>query len=81
MARRRRKRADSLAAMSAQLSYSVPEMHCDACRTAIETRIGRVAGVQTVDVDLDRKLVHVSGDGLDDRAIRDAIDAAGFELG
>jgi copper chaperone CopZ len=72
--------ACSLDAVSAQLSYSVPEMHCDACRTAIETQIGRVAGVQAVDVDLGSKRVLVHGDALDDAAIRDAIDRAGFEL-
>ncbi len=66
--------------MSAQLSYSVPEMHCDACRTAIETQIGRVAGVQSVDVDLEAKQVLVRGEALDDGAIRDAIDLAGFDL-
>lgn len=63
-----------------QLTYSVPEIHCDACRTAIETQVWGVAGVDTVDVDLDTKRVLVSGDELDDTAIRDAIDAAGFEL-
>lgn len=63
-----------------QLTYSVPEIHCDACRTAIETQVGGVAGVDTVDVDLETKRVLVSGDELDDTAIRDAIDAAGFEL-
>lgn len=63
-----------------QLTYSVPEIHCDACRTAIEAQVGRVAGVDAVDVDLDTKRVQVSGEELDDTAIRDAIDAAGFEL-
>ena len=67
--------------VSPPLTYSVPEIHCDACRTALQRGIGRVRGVETVDVDLERKLVAVSGDGLDDAAIRDAIDAAGFELG
>ena len=67
--------------MSAPLTYSVPEVHCEACRTALQRGIGRVGGVASVEVDLDRKLVAVSGDGLDDAAIRDAIDAAGFELG
>jgi copper chaperone len=66
--------------VSAQLTYSVPEMHCDACRAAIETQIGRVAGVQSVDVDLEAKQVLVRGAALDDVAIRDAIDLAGFDL-
>ena len=66
--------------MGAQLSYSVPDMHCDACRTAIERQIGRVAGVESVDIDLEAKQVLVRGDALDDAAIRDAIDLAGFDL-
>ena len=66
--------------MSAQLTYHVPEVHCDACRSALESQIGRVAGVREVDVDLDAKRVLVSGDALDDAAIRDAIDLAGFDL-
>jgi copper chaperone len=71
--------ADRLDPMSARLSYSVPDMFCDACRTAIETQIGGVAGVQAVDVDLDAKRVLVRGDALDDAAIRDALDVAGFD--
>jgi copper chaperone len=66
--------------VSAQLSYSVPDVHCDACRIALETQIGRVAGVQAVDVDLDAKRVLVQGAALDDGAIREAIDLAGFDL-
>jgi copper chaperone CopZ len=38
-----------------------------------------VAGVESVEVDLDTKLVVVSGEGLDDAAIRAAIDEAGYE--
>jgi copper chaperone CopZ len=33
-----------------------------------------------VDVDLDNKRVTVTGDGLDDASIRDAIDDAGYEI-
>jgi copper chaperone len=69
-----------VAAMSAQLTYSVPEVHCDACRTALQSQIGRVAGVESVDVDLETRSVLVRGAELDDAAIRDAIDLAGFEL-
>ena len=73
--------ASRLVLVSPSLTYSVPEVHCEACRTALRRGIGRVRGVETVDVDLDRKQVAVSGSGLDDAAIREAIDAAGFELG
>ena len=38
-----------------------------------------VAGVESVDVDLERKLVVVRGDDVDDAAVRAAIDEAGYE--
>ncbi len=41
--------------------------------------VGVVAGVETVDVDLETKLVTVRGDGLDDTRLRAAIAEAGYE--
>ena len=38
-----------------------------------------IDGVETIDVDLDTKLVRISGENLDDRALRAAIDEAGCE--
>jgi len=38
-----------------------------------------VAGVESVDVDLDTKRVVVRGDRLDDQALRAAIDEAGYK--
>ena len=39
-----------------------------------------VAGVESVQVDLDSKLVTVTGDALDDGALRAAIAEAGHEV-
>ena len=39
-----------------------------------------VPGVASVDVDLEAKRVTVAGEHLDDRAIRDAIDEAGYDV-
>lgn len=60
-------------------TYTVPAMHCAHCERAVKTEVGRVAGVQTVDIDLDAKLVTVRGDDISDEAVRDAIDEAGYE--
>ena len=38
-----------------------------------------VAGVEQVEVDLDTKLVTVSGVGLEEASLRGAIEAAGYE--
>jgi copper chaperone len=62
------------------LTYSVPGISCDHCRTAISNEVGAVPGVQFVDVDLTAKTVTVRGAGLSDAALRDAIDEAGYDV-
>ena len=54
-------------------------MSCDHCVVAVTGEVGHVAGVQTVDVDLETKLVRVSGAGVDDAAVVAAIDEAGYD--
>ena len=63
-----------------QLTYSVPGVSCDHCRAAITAEAEKVAGVSSVDVDLDARRVTVAGAGLDDAAIRAAIDEAGYDV-
>jgi copper chaperone CopZ len=65
--------------MKETITYSVPGMSCGHCRAAITAEVSAVAGVRQVDVDLDTKLVAVSGESLDDAALVAAIDEAGYE--
>ena len=65
--------------MSETVTYAVPAMHCDHCERAVKDELRAVAGVESVDVDLETKLVTVSGQDLDDTALRAAIDEAGYE--
>ena len=60
-------------------TYLVPGMTCEHCRTAITEEVDRIAGVVAVDVDLEAKLVRVSGTGVDDAAVVAAIDEAGYD--
>jgi copper chaperone len=62
------------------ITYSVPGISCDHCRTAITDEVSGVAGVTAVDVDLAGKVVSVTGAGVDDAAVRDAIDEAGYDV-
>ena len=62
-----------------QLIYSVPGVSCGHCRVAITNEVQQVPGVASVGVDLDAGRVTVVGEGLDDAAIRAAIDEAGYE--
>lgn len=63
-----------------QLTYKVPGVSCEHCRTAITEEVSRVAGVESVVVDLDRKMVSVEGREVDDAAVRAAIDEAGYDV-
>jgi copper chaperone CopZ len=63
----------------AALTLAVEGMSCDHCKVAITGEVGRVAGVESVDVDLHARLVRVRGTDLDAGAVVDAIDEAGYD--
>ena len=65
--------------MSESVTYTVPAIHCAHCALSIREEVSEVDGVDDVAVDLESKLVTVSGRGLDDAALRAAIVEAGYE--
>jgi copper chaperone len=67
-------------ASSDERIYSVPGVSCEHCVRAVTEEVGQVAGVESVVVDLDSKRVTVSGEAIDDGAVRAAIDEAGYEV-
>ena len=62
------------------LTFEVPSMSCGHCVAAITAEVTQVPGVVEVKIDLDTKAVVVTGDGLDDSAVREAIAEAGYEV-
>ncbi|HEY8646576.1 MAG TPA: heavy-metal-associated domain-containing protein [Gaiellaceae bacterium] len=62
------------------ITYSVPDISCGHCGTAITREISAVAGVEAVEVKLKTKTVTVTGNPLDEAAILAAIDEAGYEV-
>jgi copper chaperone len=60
-------------------SFAVPGIHCDHCKAAVTRELERVGGVETVEVDLETKIVTVGGDRLEDAALVAAIDEAGYD--
>jgi copper chaperone CopZ len=60
--------------------YLVPGMSCDHCTAAVMAEISSLEGVDSVLADLDTKRVEIRGVGLDDAALRAAIDEAGYEV-
>jgi copper chaperone len=63
-----------------ELSYVVPGVSCEHCRHAIASEVGRVPGVDDVQVDLEQKVVVVRGTALADAEVRAAIDEAGYDV-
>jgi copper chaperone len=62
-----------------EITLTVPGMTCAHCTAAVASEVGRVRGVDRVDVDLDTKLVTVSGVDVDRAEVIAAIDEAGYE--
>jgi copper chaperone CopZ len=62
------------------LVYRVPGMTCENCTRAIAIEVSRVAGVEAVATDLERKLVSVRGVDLCDQMLRVALAEAGYEV-
>lgn len=61
------------------LNLVVPGMTCGHCVAAVTEEVSKVSGVAHVAIDLDTKLVVVTGTALDESLIRDAIREAGYE--
>lgn len=63
-------------------TISVPEIHCDHCRTSIEGALQPLAGVQQATVDIAQRTVTVAyDDGAVDRGtLVAAIEDQGYEV-
>jgi copper chaperone len=61
------------------LAYVVAGMTCDHCKVAVTEEVAQVAGVTSVDVELETKLVRVRGTDVDGAAVVAAIDEAGYD--
>jgi len=61
------------------LTLKVPDMSCGHCVSSISGAVRGLPGVTEVNVDLERKLVEVDGDGVDVAPVEEAIREAGYE--
>jgi copper chaperone len=62
-----------------QFAYVVSDISCSHCTVAVTEEVTKVEGVTAVDVDLDTKLVRVTGDGFAGEDVIAAIDEAGYD--
>jgi copper ion binding protein len=64
-----------------EATYSVTGMTCDHCVRAVETEVGKIAGVASVAVDLAAGRVTLRSDEpVDPAAVRAAVEEAGYEV-
>ena len=59
-------------------TYRVERLSCGSCRALVTEELEELAGVESVDVDLDSKQVVVRGDGVTDEAARALLDEIGY---
>ena len=64
----------------ASRTYIVKGMTCNHCRANAEKVIRTVKGVESVTVDLQSGVATVTGDDIDETAIREAVESIGFTL-
>ncbi len=62
------------------ITFTVPGMTCGHCVAAVTEELTKVSGVTDTSVDLETKVVVVTGDGIDRVDLDAAIDEAGFEI-
>ena len=67
--------------MSSTATYTVSGMTCSHCVSAVSEEVAKISGVTDVQVDLDTGAVtSASESGVDDNAVKAAVDEAGYEL-
>jgi copper chaperone CopZ len=63
-----------------QYQYIVKGMTCGHCVLSVTEEVSEVAGVESVDVDLESGRVTVTGSGWSDDAVAEAVAEAGYEV-
>lgn len=61
-------------------TYTVKGMSCNHCKNNTEKVIRTVKGVESVTVDLQSGIATVIGDGIDDEAVKEAVESIGFTV-
>lgn len=62
------------------LDYTVHGMTCSHCVLSVREEVSDVPGVSAVDVDLTSGRMTVTGQDVDDDAVREAVVEAGYEV-
>ena len=61
-------------------TYTVTGMTCGHCVASVTEEVGEVAGVESVDVELETGAVTVTGQDVSDEAVKAAVEEAGYAV-
>lgn len=63
------------------VTLSVPDISCGHCKTSIEGAVSELSGVETVEVNIDKRTVDIAfGESLATETIIDAIESQGYDV-
>lgn len=66
--------------ISAEKTYEVEGMSCGHCELSIKEEVEELVGVESVEADHTIGSLVVRGADVDDAAVRDAVEAAGYRV-
>lgn len=62
-------------------TFTVPDVSCEHCVTAVQRELSKIDGIESVAVDLDQKTVTVSvTESVTDQQIIAGLDEAGYDV-
>jgi len=61
-------------------TYNVLGMTCSHCVASVDEEVSELPGVERVEVELESGLLTVSGEAIDDGAVRAAVEEAGYQV-
>ena len=62
-------------------TFHAPDIECDGCANSIQRALGRIPGIQNIEVDVPAKNVTVSYDApATEATVKNALDSAGFPI-
>jgi len=66
--------------IASEKTYTVEGMTCGHCELSVREEVEEVAGVESVEADRNTGRLTVRGEDIEDAAIREAVDAAGYRM-
>jgi len=65
---------------TSEKTYTVEGMTCGHCALSVREEVEEVAGVESVEADRNTGRLTVRGQDVEDAAVREAVDAAGYKV-